>query len=82
MIFHLSFRHSLSGHLAYFSEPQLGVQTSREEMLPCNTEILSWETYNEDLSSSDDSSAFSTNSLLEQINVTRDITDYLWYTTR
>ncbi|KAI3451011.1 hypothetical protein Pfo_007676 [Paulownia fortunei] len=64
-----------------FNTAKVGVQTSRNEMLPSNTEIFSWETYNEDLSSSDDSSTFSTLGLLEQINVTRDTSDYLWYTT-
>ncbi|XP_011100972.1 beta-galactosidase 3-like [Sesamum indicum] len=65
----------------FLSEPQVGVQTSQMEMLPTNSEIFSWETYNEDLSSLDDSSTFSTVGLLEQINVTRDASDYLWYTT-
>ncbi|KAK4383239.1 Beta-galactosidase 3 [Sesamum angolense] len=64
-----------------FNTAKVGVQTSQMEMLPTNTEIFSWETYNEDLSSSDDSSTFSTLGLLEQINVTRDSSDYLWYTT-
>ncbi|GER40398.1 beta-galactosidase [Striga asiatica] len=64
-----------------FNTAKVGVQTSRSDMLPTNTEILSWETYNEDLSSYDDHSAFSALGLLEQINVTRDTSDYLWYTT-
>lgn len=70
-------------HISFcLSESQVGVQTSQMEMVPTNNEILAWETYNEDLSSLDDSSTFSTVGLLEQINVTRDATDYLWYTTR
>ncbi|KAI3461948.1 hypothetical protein Pfo_018611 [Paulownia fortunei] len=64
-----------------FNTAKVGVQTSQMEMLPSNAEIFSWETYNEDLSSLDDSSTFSTVGLLEQINVTRDASDYLWYTT-
>ena len=52
------------------------------EMQPSNSEIFSWETFNEDLTSLDDSSTFTAPGLLEQINVTRDTTDYLWYTTR
>ncbi|EYU31167.1 hypothetical protein ABFS82_08G239400 [Erythranthe guttata] len=64
-----------------FNTAKVGVQTLREEMLPSNIEILSWETYNEDLSSSSDGTTFSTTGLLEQINVTRDTSDYLWYTT-
>lgn len=51
-------------------------------MQSSNSKISSWETYNEDLYSSDDSSTFSAVGLLEQINVTRDASDYLWYTTR
>lgn len=51
-------------------------------MLPSNVDINSWETYNEDISSMEDSSAFTTSGLLEQINVTRDASDYLWYITR
>ncbi|XP_011083163.1 beta-galactosidase 3 [Sesamum indicum] len=64
-----------------FNTAKVGGQTSQMEMRPTDTEIFSWETYNEDLSSSDDSSTFSTLGLLEQINVTRDSSDYLWYTT-
>jgi hypothetical protein len=51
------------------------------EMLPTNG-IFSWESYDEDISSLDDSSTFTTAGLLEQINVTRDASDYLWYMTR
>ena len=61
---------------------QVGAQTSQLDMLPSNSKMSSWETYNEDLYSSDDGSAFSAVGLLEQINVTRDASDYLWYTTR
>jgi hypothetical protein len=52
------------------------------EMLPTNAEMLSWESYDEDLSSLDDSSTITVPGLLEQINVTRDTSDYLWYITR
>lgn len=51
-------------------------------MLPTNGDMLQWESYDEDLSSLDDSSTFTTTGLLEQINVTRDASDYLWYITR
>ncbi|KAI7992628.1 Beta-galactosidase 3 [Camellia lanceoleosa] len=37
--------------------------------------MFSWDTYNEDISSLDDSLAFSSVGLLEQINVTRDASD-------
>lgn len=52
------------------------------EMLPTNSEMLSWETYSEDISALDDSSSIRSFGLLEQINVTRDTSDYLWYITR
>lgn len=61
---------------------QVGVQTAHMEMLPTNAEMQSWESYDEDISSLDDSSTFTTLGLLEQINVTRDASDYLWYITR
>ncbi|RVW51794.1 Beta-galactosidase 3 [Vitis vinifera] len=67
---------------AVFNTAKVGVQTAHMEMLPTNAEMLSWESYDEDISSLDDSSTFTTLGLLEQINVTRDASDYLWYITR
>ncbi|CAN0861470.1 Beta-galactosidase 3 [Linum grandiflorum] len=64
-----------------FNTAKVGVQTSKMEMLPTNTEIPSWESYDEDVSSLSDGSTLSTSGLLEQINVTRDTSDYLWYIT-
>lgn len=52
------------------------------EMVSSGTQLFSWETFNEDLTSLDDSSTFTAPGLLEQINVTRDASDYLWYMTR
>lgn len=52
------------------------------QMLPTNSELLSWETFNEDISSADDDSTITVVGLLEQLNVTRDTSDYLWYSTR
>lgn len=51
-------------------------------MLQTNIEMLSWESYDEDISSLDDSPTITASGLLEQINVTRDVSDYLWYITR
>ncbi|KAM7516183.1 hypothetical protein LguiA_005766 [Lonicera macranthoides] len=65
----------------YDTKSAVGVQTSKMDMLPSNADMFSWETYNEDLTSLDDSSTFTTSGLLEQINVTRDTSDYLWYIT-
>ncbi|KAI8533039.1 hypothetical protein RHMOL_Rhmol11G0265200 [Rhododendron molle] len=64
-----------------FNTAKVGVQTSKTQMLPTNAKLLSWETFSEDLSSANDDSEFRTVGLLEQLNVTRDISDYLWYLT-
>ncbi|KAL7117383.1 hypothetical protein ACP275_03G068700 [Erythranthe tilingii] len=64
-----------------FNTAKVGAQTSHVEMLAANSQFYSWETYNEDTTSSIDSSAFTANGLLEQISVTRDTSDYLWYIT-
>lgn len=61
---------------------QVGVQTSQMQMLPADSQSLMWETYDEDVASFEDNSLISTTGLLEQINVTRDASDYLWYITR
>ena len=60
----------------------MGVQTSHMEMQPTGAVIFPWESYNEDISALDDSSDMTAFGLLEQINITRDSTDYLWYKTR
>uniref|UniRef100_A0A2N9IHC9 Beta-galactosidase n=1 Tax=Fagus sylvatica TaxID=28930 RepID=A0A2N9IHC9_FAGSY len=64
-----------------FNTARVGVQTSQMQMLPTNSQLLSWETYGEDISSLEEQSAKTAVGLLEQVNVTRDSTDYLWYMT-
>ncbi|MBA0686654.1 hypothetical protein Goari_014244, partial [Gossypium aridum] len=66
---------------AVFNTAKVGVQTSQMQMLPTNSETFLWESYDEDPSSLDYSSAITADGLLEQINVTRDASDYLWYIT-
>lgn len=51
------------------------------QMSSGGSESFSWETYDEDLNSLEEDSVIAVG-LLEQINVTRDTTDYLWYKTR
>lgn len=51
-------------------------------MLPAESTTFSWESYFEDMSARDDSSTMTSPGLLEQINVTQDTSDYLWYITR
>ncbi|KAL6224175.1 hypothetical protein ACLB2K_003031 [Fragaria x ananassa] len=55
-------------------------QSPPVDMTPVNTS-LSWQSYIEDAASSADDSTFTMDGLYEQINITRDTTDYLWYMT-
>ncbi|KAJ7966808.1 Beta-galactosidase [Quillaja saponaria] len=64
-----------------FNTARVGEKTSKIEMLPTNSKLLSWETYDEDISSLEESSRVTAVGLLEQLNVTRDTSDYLWYIT-
>ncbi|XP_074263626.1 beta-galactosidase 5-like isoform X1 [Silene latifolia] len=64
-----------------FNTAKVGVQTSHMQMVPSSSQLLSWETYDEDLSSAEDRPTMTANGLLEQVNVTRDGSDYLWYMT-
>ncbi|XVF73826.1 hypothetical protein PTKIN_Ptkin13bG0012900 [Pterospermum kingtungense] len=64
-----------------FNTAIVGAKTSQIQMLPTKSKIFSWETYDEDISSLGETSRFTDPGLLEQINVTRDTSDYLWYTT-
>ncbi|CAH9146966.1 unnamed protein product [Cuscuta epithymum] len=63
-----------------FNTAQVGTQISVMGMLPTNSEMSSWEFYREDVFASGDL-PFSAYGLLEQLNVTRDRSDYLWYRT-
>ncbi|XP_004146490.1 beta-galactosidase 3 [Cucumis sativus] len=66
---------------AVFNTAKVGVQTAQMGMLPAESTTLSWESYFEDISALDDRSMMTSPGLLEQINVTRDTSDYLWYIT-
>ncbi|KAI4336839.1 hypothetical protein L6164_015319 [Bauhinia variegata] len=67
---------------AVFNTANVRVQTSQIQMLPTSSKLFSWETYEEDLSSlADGSRAITAVGLLEQLNVTKDSSDYLWYIT-
>ncbi|KAG0486826.1 hypothetical protein HPP92_008921 [Vanilla planifolia] len=59
-----------------FNTARVGVQTSLMQMKPIGG--FSWQSYADDTNFEDDKS-FSIVGLLEQINVTRDTTDYLWH---
>ncbi|PRQ46838.1 Beta-galactosidase [Rosa chinensis] len=55
-------------------------QSPPVDMTPVNT-TLSWQSYIEDAASSTDDNTVTLDGLYEQINITRDATDYLWYMT-
>ncbi|GAY52917.1 hypothetical protein CUMW_145610 [Citrus unshiu] len=64
-----------------FNTANVRGQRSHVQMLPTNVTFHSWETFNEDVFSLEDDSTITTVGLLEQLNVTRDTSDYLWYST-
>ncbi|KAA0051151.1 hypothetical protein IC582_008122 [Cucumis melo] len=64
-----------------FNTARVGAQTAIMKMSPVPMHgSFSWQAYNEEPASYNEK-AFTTVGLLEQINTTRDATDYLWYTT-
>ncbi|KAI3448012.1 hypothetical protein Pfo_004677 [Paulownia fortunei] len=64
-----------------FNTAMVRSKTSWAQMLPTNERMLSWETFSEDISSNDVDAKITVVGLLEQLNVTRDASDYLWYMT-
>ncbi|CAM8909490.1 unnamed protein product [Rhodiola kirilowii] len=64
-----------------YNTAQVGVQTTNIKMVPSKVQIPSWQSYAEDPLYLDERLATTTTGLLEQINLTRDTSDYLWYTT-
>lgn len=51
------------------------------KMLPVSTVEFPWQSYNEEAPNSDDSDTLAMMGLYEQLNITRDSSDYLWYLT-
>jgi len=49
-------------------------------MTPVNS-AFAWQSYNEEPASSSQNDPFAAEALWEQVNVTRDSSDYLWYMT-
>lgn len=66
---------------AVFNTALVGTKTSLTNMVPTNVNRLHWQTFSEDISSVDSDSKMTVNGLLDQLSVTRDASDYLWYTT-
>ncbi|KAK4727677.1 hypothetical protein R3W88_032594 [Solanum pinnatisectum] len=65
---------------AVYNTARVNSQSSSIEMTPAGGG-LSWQSYNEETPTADDSDTLSANGLWEQKNVTRDSSDYLWYMT-
>ncbi|KAL6984661.1 hypothetical protein U1Q18_049742, partial [Sarracenia purpurea var. burkii] len=72
---------------AVFNTARISSQSSQMKMAPLGTGAgagagaFSWQSYNEETVSADDSETLAMDGLWEQINVTRDASDYLWYLT-
>ncbi|KAF5745745.1 beta-galactosidase 3 [Tripterygium wilfordii] len=64
-----------------FNTAEVKVRKSKIQMLPTKTKLLSWEAFSEGISSVGSAPKITSNGLLEQLNLTRDVSDYLWYTT-
>ncbi|KZV53365.1 beta-galactosidase 3-like [Dorcoceras hygrometricum] len=64
-----------------FNTAKVAARKSEAQMLPTSVRTLSWETFSEDPITNVDSKKITVVGLLEQLNVTRDASDYLWYTT-
>ncbi|XP_059645647.1 beta-galactosidase 1 [Cornus florida] len=62
-----------------YNTARVGAQSAQMKMSPVRGGF-SWQSYNEETASYDENS-FTMVGLLEQINTTRDASDYLWYTT-
>ncbi|WJX91005.1 hypothetical protein P8452_72843 [Trifolium repens] len=65
---------------AVFNTAKLNTQSSIMKMTATNS-AFSWKSYNEEPASSNERDSITAYALWEQINVTRDSTDYLWYMT-
>ncbi|CAL5373933.1 unnamed protein product [Camellia sinensis] len=65
-----------------YNTARVGAQSAQMKMTPViyNTGF-SWQSYNEEPAASYDDNSFTMVGLLEQINITRDASDYLWYMT-
>ncbi|CAK9144124.1 unnamed protein product [Ilex paraguariensis] len=64
-----------------FNTAKISSQSSLMQMTPLSSGAFSWQSYNEQTPSSDESDTLVMDGLWEQLNVTRDTSDYLWYLT-
>ncbi|XAR73230.1 Beta-galactosidase [Bertholletia excelsa] len=66
---------------AVFNTAKVSSQSSVTKMEKVSSEGFSWQSYSEEPVSADNSDTLAMDGLWEQINVTRDTSDYLWYLT-
>ncbi|XP_039166379.1 beta-galactosidase isoform X3 [Eucalyptus grandis] len=64
---------------AVYNTARVSVPTSQIKMVPIGG--FSWQSYVEEIVSAFGGDTFTKDGLLEQISLTRDVSDYLWYTT-
>ncbi|KAF3647764.1 Beta-galactosidase [Capsicum annuum] len=62
-----------------FNTARIGAQSAQMKMTPVSRG-LPWQSFNEETAAYEDN-GFTVVGLLEQINTTRDVSDYLWYST-
>lgn len=60
---------------------QVTARKTEKKMIPFQGALQNWESYSEGIPSSDSSKTFVKYGLTEHLFLTRDTTDYLWYTT-
>ncbi|GFY98448.1 beta-galactosidase 4 [Actinidia rufa] len=66
---------------AVFNTARVSSESSQMKMTPVSDGALSWQSYIEETVSADDSDTIAKIGLWEQISITRDASDYLWYLT-
>ena len=66
---------------AVFNTARVSSKSSQMKMTPVSGGAFSWQSYIEETVSADDSDTIAKNGLWEQISITRDGSDYLWYLT-
>ncbi|XP_050232309.1 beta-galactosidase 3-like isoform X2 [Mercurialis annua] len=64
-----------------YNTAKVEIEASKVQMLATETKFVSWEALSEDITSVDDDKIGTVAALLDQLNLTRDSSDYLWYTT-
>jgi len=62
-----------------YNTAKVNAPSGNPKMTPVSS--FSWESYMDETPSAGDDSTFSGDGLYEQLNVTRDVSDYLWYMT-